>query len=237
MPQDTKTRRRAGFARRYESRLRAFVADGTKADMAAAQAIGRLGVSIGYKTLDLARIHEEALTRCGVMAGRSYKGRRSDLFFNEALTPCIKAHAISLNSKKELRKLKNALKHRTTELATAHRHLRKGIRRRKQVESDLIRSGEHYAKLLKKSLILQDGLRHLTHKVLAAQEKERLKISRELQNELGQTLLGINVRLLSLRHEARTHSSGLHGSITDTQQLIKRSAHRARRAAGGRNSQ
>lgn len=201
--------------------------------MAAAQAIGRLGVSMGYKTLDLARIHERALAHCAVGAGMSAKTKRSDLFFNEALTPCIEAHAISLDRKNELRKLNEALNHRTTELATAHRHLRKGIQRRKQVESDLIRSGEHYTKLLEKSLALQDGLRSLTHKVLAAQEKERLKISRELQNELGQTLLGINVRLLSLQREAKTNSAGLRHGIADTQQLITRSARRAKRAAKG----
>ena len=76
------------------------------------------------------------------------------------------------------------------------------------METALKKSGEHYAKLLKESLQLQEGLRQLAHQVLATQEDERRKISRELQDEIAQTLLGINVRLLSLKQEARSNIAG-----------------------------
>jgi signal transduction histidine kinase len=77
------------------------------------------------------------------------------------------------------------------------------------VEAALRKSGEHYTRLLKESLQLQERLRNLTHQVLAAQENERRNISRELQDEIAQTLLGINVRLLSLKQEARSNTQGL----------------------------
>ncbi|HEX4343309.1 MAG TPA: histidine kinase, partial [Verrucomicrobiae bacterium] len=75
------------------------------------------------------------------------------------------------------------------------------------------------------------GLRQLTHKVLAAQEDERRKISHELQDEIGQTLLGINVRLLSLRQEARMNIKSLENEIASTQRLVIRSAKSVRRTA------
>ena len=53
---------------------------------------------------------------------------------------------------------------------------------------------------------LQEHLRHLTHQILAAQEDERKKISRELHDEIAQTLLGINVRLLTLKKGAAANT-------------------------------
>jgi signal transduction histidine kinase len=109
--------------------------------------------------------------------------------------------------------------------------LQRGVERRKTMEAALKQSGEHYAKLLKDSLQLQEGLRQLTHHVMTAQEEERRKISRELQDEIAQTLLGINVRLLSLKQEARTNTKGLKNEIASTQRLVVNSAKSVRRAA------
>ena len=63
---------------------------------------------------------------------------------------------------------------------------------------------------LKASLQLQKHLRQLTHRVLVAQEDERLKLSHELRDEIAQTLLGINVRLLLLKQAARSKAKGQH---------------------------
>ena len=78
---------------------------------------------------------------------------------------------------------------------------------------------------------MQEGLRQLTHQVLAAQEDERKKISLELQDEIAQTLLGINVRLLSLKQEARSNTKGLKNEIASTQRLVVKSAQSVRRVA------
>ena len=74
-------------------------------------------------------------------------------------------------------------------------------------------------------------MRQLTHQVLAAQEEERQKISQELQDEIAQTLLGINVRLLSLKTQARSNSRGLKKEIASTQRLVAKSAESVRQAA------
>jgi signal transduction histidine kinase len=109
--------------------------------------------------------------------------------------------------------------------------LQRGIARRKSVEAALKKSGTHYSKLLKDSLHLQAGLRELTHRVLAAQEDERKKMSIELQNEIAQTLLGINARLLSLKQDARMNTQCLKTEIATTQELVLKLAKSVRRVA------
>ncbi len=72
----------------------------------------------------------------------------------------------------------------------------------------------------------------MTHRVLASQEEDRKKISLELQNEIAQTLLGINVRLLTLKQEARNNSKGLKKEIAKTQRLVLGSSRSVRQVAG-----
>jgi len=143
----------------------------------------------------------------------------------------VETHRAARQSKVQLVRLNQTLSRRTVELAATNRLLQRGIVRRKTVEAALRKSGEHYARLLKDSLQLQDGLRQLTHQVLTAQENERKKISVELQDEIAQTLLGINVRLVSLKHEARANTKGLKNEIASTQRLVLDSARSVRRAA------
>jgi signal transduction histidine kinase len=80
---------------------------------------------------------------------------------------------------------------------------------------------EHNARLLEESHRLQKHLKHLTHRIISDQEQERKKISRELHDEIAQTLLGINVRLLTLRTGAAGNAGGLNKELASTQRLVK----------------
>jgi signal transduction histidine kinase len=70
---------------------------------------------------------------------------------------------------------------------------------------------------------MQEHLRHLTRKILTAQEDERRVISRELHDQIAQTLTGINVRLANLKREAVVNTKGLKGKIAGTQRLVQKS--------------
>jgi len=59
--------------------------------------------------------------------------------------------------------------------------------------------------------------------LLSVQEEERLRISRDLHDAIGQTLTGINVGLATLKQEAATDSQELAQAITRAQQLVERS--------------
>lgn len=220
-----------GLSRRYVTALRTHVEQRSRDGLLPALRLGRQAVALGLETLELARIHERALVTLELSKSKDGLIKRAEIFFTEAITPIVETHRAARESKNELNRLNGALDRRTAELAATNRQLQQGIIRRKSVEAALKKSGQHYSRLLKESLQLQEDLRQIAHQVLAAQENERKKISRELHNEIAQTLLGINVRLLSLKQEARSNTKGLKNEIASTQQLVIKSAKSVRRVA------
>jgi len=231
---DNMKQKLTGLSQRYVAALRKYLRLGPHAGLQPAQGLGRRAVALGLETLDLARIHEQALAILKLSTSQNgliKRVKRAEIFFTEAITPIVETHRAARQSKIDLNRLNATLSRRTAELAVTNRQLQRGIVRRKSVEAALKISGVHYSRLLKDSLQLQEGLRQLTHEVLAAQENERKKISRELQDEIAQTLLGINVRLVSLKQEARSNTKGLKNEIASTQRLVVESAKSVRRVA------
>jgi signal transduction histidine kinase len=220
-----------GLSQRYVTALRKHLRQGPRASLSPALGLGRRAVVLGVETLELARIHERALILLELAKSKNGLAKRAEFFFTEAITPIEETHLAARKAKARLRQLTEMLGRRTVELAAANGQLQRGIVRRKSVETALKKSGQHYATLLKESLHMQESLRTLTHQVLAAHEKERTNISRELQDEIAQTLLGINVRLLLLKQDARSNTRGLKNEIAGTQQLVAKSAQSVRRAA------
>jgi two-component system CheB/CheR fusion protein len=84
---------------------------------------------------------------------------------------------------------------------------------------------------LVESQILQKKLRHLTHQILTAQEEERKKISRELHDEVVQTLVGINVELSALVHGNSPDLHHLKDKVARTQRLVEGSVDAVHRFA------
>jgi signal transduction histidine kinase len=78
---------------------------------------------------------------------------------------------------------------------------------------------------------MQDQLRHLSRQLLLAQEEERKRISRELHDEIVQTLVGINVHLASLKVKARVNIKELMKKISQTQRLVEKSVNIVHRFA------
>jgi len=220
-----------GLSLRYAAALRNHLAQRDGEGLPAALALGRRAVACGLETLELARMHEQALATVELSHRKKGQLKRAEIFFSEAMTPIVETHRAAREGKIVLNRLNDMLGRRTMELAASNRQLQRGIVQRKTVEAALKKSGEHYSKLLKKSLQLQEGLRQLTHQVLVAQENERKQISSELQDEIGQTLLGINVRLISLKQEAHGNSKDLRKEIASTRHLVAKSAKSVRRAA------
>jgi signal transduction histidine kinase len=218
------------FSKRYKAGLKAFM-QGSQLSPVSALGLGQKAVVLGLETLKLAKIHQEALLEVQLPGGKKTESKRGEIFFSKAVAPIVETHRAARQSKVELLRLNETLDRRTRELALTNRQLQEGILRRNTVEDALKKSGIHYGKLLKDSLLLQERLRRLTHHVLTSQENERRKISRELQDEIAQTLLGINVRLLTLKKEAHSNTKGLKEEIASTQRLVVKSAKSVRRVA------
>jgi signal transduction histidine kinase len=77
--------------------------------------------------------------------------------------------------------------------------------------------------LLKESRHMQEKLRHLSHLVLRAQEEERKRISRELHDQVVQTLICINLDLVALARVPVLEPGALRRRIARTHRLVENS--------------
>jgi signal transduction histidine kinase len=221
----------SSLSARYLAALRKHLKHGSHASLKPASGLGRQAAALGLDTLQLARIHEQALAALDLSNSKNGVAGRAATFFTEAHTPIEETHQDSRQSKADVSQLKHKLGRRTEELATSHRQLKQGVARRKVMKHAAEKTGKDHKKCLEESLQLQKRLRQLTHRILTAHEDERKKISLELQDEIGQTLMGINIRLLSLKQEARTSTKVLKGKIASTQRLVVKSARSVSRVA------
>jgi len=219
------------LSQNYVTALRTHLQPGAPARLLAAQGLGRQAVALGMATLELARIHEQALVTLNLSPDKKKLVSRAESFFTEANAPIEETHRAAQASEVHLGRLKETLGQRTVELAATNRQLQRGVVRRKVMEEAAVKTGQHYKKCLEESLDLQKRLRQLTHRMISTQEDERQSISRELHNEIAQTLLGINVRLLSLKQEAHVNHKGFKNDIASTARLVAKSVQSVKRIA------
>jgi PAS domain S-box-containing protein len=116
-------------------------------------------------------------------------------------------------------------------MAGANEKLRLEIARRQAVEESLKGSERQQRHLLTQSHIMQGQLRRLTHRVMQAQEKERQRISRELHDEITQTLVGITLDLESLARAPVDDSRTLKARIIQTQRAVAKAVNIVHRFA------
>lgn len=228
-------RSHAVLCRLYEGTLRRHLKSGTRLSLKHAQKLGRKAAGMGLETLELARIHEQALARL-TLPGKSEEGkhemtRRSALFFAEAITPIERNHRIARESEVQLGRANVTLHERTKELATSNFRLKREIAERRTAEGALRKSEQHSRELLQQSRTMQDQLRLLSRELLLAQEEERKRISRELHDVIAQTLTSISLQLETLKANASTNSKELEREITRTQLLVEKSVNIVHRFA------
>jgi len=93
------------------------------------------------ETLDLARMHEQAVATLELSRGKDGIAKRAEIFFAEALTPVVETHSAARQSKMDLYRLNKTLNQRTLKLAATNRQLQSGIIRRKAWKPPSRRAG------------------------------------------------------------------------------------------------
>jgi signal transduction histidine kinase len=219
------------LSRHYAAALQKHLKRGPKASVIAAQGLGRQAAALGLEILDVAKIHQEALAAMASSSRRDGVRKRAEIFFTKAIIPIEKTHQATLTASAQFNQLKQTLNRRTLDVVASNRSLRQNVVRRETAEAALRKSRRHSEKLLDESRRLQKHLQHLARRILSGQEDKRLQISRELQDEVAQTLLGINVRLLTLKQEAEVNTVGLQREIASTRRLVEKSMKSIKRFA------
>ena len=212
--------------RQYQAALRHHVTRKSRSSLETARKLGRDAVALGLETIDVARVHEQALLEViSTYTPGSGDGifHRAGTFFAETITPIEKTHRVAQEANASLNRLNNSLKRRAAELAASNQRLKQEIVQRRNAEQALRKSEQHYSDLLQQSRRMQEQLRHLSHKLLSAQEEERKTISRELHDEIAQTLTGISVQLGTLKSAAALDTKELQNRITSTQRIVEKS--------------
>ena len=217
----------AGWLRRYQAALGGYLKQGSVTGLDVALRLGRQAVALGLETLDLAQLHEQALTELAATGGSSSasprRARRSKSFFNEVIVPIEKTHPTALKDDVRVDQLSQTLHQRTLESSASDRRLKQSVVSRQASEAALEKSGKNRAKLVQESHRLQKRLRLQTGAIISAQENEWKKNSRKLHNEIAQTLLAINFGLLALKTTAKANTDKIAKEIAKTQRLVRKS--------------
>ncbi len=214
----------SGLSQQYLAALRKHLKFGSAASSLPAVQMGREAATLGLTTLNVAQIHEQALTtllaRGGSAGTRQRTLQRAKIFLAAAMTPIEQTPRAAPVAGDRMNQLNQSLRQRTAELTASTRHMQQDILQHQATEKALKQSGKRRARLLANSRRRQTHLRKRTHKILRAQEQERQRISHQLQDEIAQTLLGLKVRLLTLKKAADGNRANLKKEIAGTQRLV-----------------
>src|SRR5258706_7929376 len=195
----------------YAATLRQYLTDQREAALERAYELGRTASLEGLGILDMARVHQEALAELVRMpAGQKIDEqvlKSSETFLFEALSTFEAAH-------RGFREMNDRLQERNRELEAE-------IGERKRARSALRQSEMHYQRLFKEARDMQESLRGLSNQILRTQEEERKRISRELHDEVGQSLTAISVTLTRLTDTGAGKSSLNAQALAHTQKLLQ----------------
>jgi signal transduction histidine kinase len=211
-----------GLSARYRAGLR-FAVDGRPEADGVGETAPRLGRALragGFAVGDLAAMHQQALLALvpDLNFGRADRGRlkRAGAYFAQALAALAPRPRPGVKAAPPAADLRLAL-------AAGARRLATEVVKHRACEARILRVRRQYRTLRDASHAKQRALRLLTQRVITAQEEERKSISRELHDEVVQTLVGINVELSALVRASSVGSDDLRQKIARVQRLVAQS--------------
>ncbi len=188
----------------YQSILRDFLAHRDEVILQQAYEFGRAAMNAGLGVFDVIRLHHQALIDGALPRDveAAYFAPALESFLLEVLSPFEAAHRGFRRALERMQQLNEALADRNEALASVNAQLQKEIANRERTEAELRESKDHYQSLFQQARAMEESLRALSGQVLTAQEEERKRISRDLHDEIGQTLTAVNVTVAMLKKHA-----------------------------------
>lgn len=208
----------------YLKALRQYLHD--KTGKVLSRRIGNRVVTIGLDTLDLVRMHEQALAKL-LPAAVSTKEREAMIdsaakFFTEAVMPLEETHRIALEASAHLMEIIKVLRRRKKELVRSKRELKREVRCRKVSEVALKNSQITFYSLVSESKLVEVKLKAIAHQIMLKNERQKYLVSTRLREKTAQMLIGLHIRLLELKRELNDRRTSIKQEIAITQQLVKR---------------
>jgi signal transduction histidine kinase len=230
-----KGRGRRLLAARYVAALGAELGGHRPGRDGHAKELGQAALDGGLATLDVAVMHGQAVSTLASSHNfadlRNGSLKRAGNFLIQALTPLELAQRDTRETNWQLRGRNETLRRLTVELTKGSRTLKREVARRMAGELAVRKSREQYRMLFLESQVMQKKLRQMTRQIIMAQEEERKEISRELHDDVVQTLVGINVELSALGKGASVGLRALKKKIARTQRLVENSVNAVHRFA------
>ncbi len=215
----------SAWSRRYQAALHRYLQTESAASLKTAQQLGRGAVRLGMETLDVARVHELALTALATGDGglgiSPSPTKCASRFFAEVIVPIEQTHGLARTVDAKVTRLTQSLRRRTKEATDSTRLLEKGVVRRQSAETALRKSVRNHAELLAEAGRLRLKLQKLKLRILSAQEHERDLTGQHLRDDIAQLLLAIQLRLLALDGAIQTNNTNLKMVIAETQRIMK----------------
>ncbi|MDX2109147.1 MAG: sensor histidine kinase [Verrucomicrobiota bacterium] len=220
---------------RYVGALRSHLRRKSMGNGVRMHSLGRAALSEGLTMKDLALVHERALVALaqsfnfGDIASGSIS--RASYFFTQTMIPVEAAWFATQTSIQVLKERNETLRSHTIAMAKETKKLEREIALRIAGEEAILKAKHQYEQLYLESQIMHKKLTLLTRQILSVQEDERKEISRELHDEVVQTLVGVNVELAALSKGASIGSHLLQSKIARTQKLVEKSVKAVHRFA------
>jgi signal transduction histidine kinase len=225
----------AAMSARYLTALRAHLRRRRADTGGHGETVGRAALARGVRSIDLAVMHAQAIVALAPKHnfGETRNGslRRAGVFFTQALIPIEAARCAARETDRDLQQRSETMRRHTAELIKGNRRFERESARRKAGEVVIRKSEKDYRALFLESQVMQKKLRLLTRQIIAAQEEERKHISRELHDEVVQTLVGINVELSALVAGASIGLRTLKAKVAHAQKLVEQSVKTVHRFA------
>jgi len=207
---------RQGLPFTYHGALIEHLARPSKKTLQQAFALGKAAMDGGLEIFDVISLHHQALAE-GALPDSSPSARARfapalESFLLEALLP------FRLAGDAPERQVKMQVEY-TEALASRNARLEAEIACHERAEAAIRESKDRYFQLYQNARAMEANLRELAAQVLSSQEEERKRISRELHDEIGQSLTAVNVAISMLKKQV-VSDPAFQRNVADAEKLL-----------------